>query len=551
LRAARAWAAEKAMELLEGILELLLLLTAWKTYKLIVQATVFLLMSPGAMLAVAWPKECDRRIRFGISCLCSLLVFGSAFFLPWLFVVAGWVFILALAFVGYAAFNPGCGWTKPRREDWWSPSVRMTLPNVMAFSTIIVEVVIILWTGRCLMKDSMSIAVPMEHMTNVGLGVICVSIFLTILPMASDEEDQRDIVTNSAWRDAMLLLNDVLFLPLVLSLAVVALQSPLHRLALMYFGTAALLARGVWDVPVPYEARLDVRFVELNSSGRQLLLSLAVLAAASGMEITFLALCAAACLWIVAWALRRGSSVLWAEVLRVGGIAGALIAASVGIRIAAILWAVAVGIAAVWAVLAGVRRRADLAVSGLPQALDEVGRIRAQMCLWGDAESEPLSLDASVQGAALQVVKLEEQIPIERLKMHFLFSRPLWRQGLQSAHSFEQVLSRLAELREAIDAPCTRLLLKQLLGRAPLARGRRVPAPLVGEITAFAIPRLEMTPPARTGKGWGSGRMDFVALQQYAWTSARRYSELLQSQAVGRPTIMGRPSIMRVVQRSE
>merc|ERR1719277_574011 len=124
----------------------------------------------------------------------------------------------------------------------------------------------------------------------------------------------------------MQVLHDMCFLPVVLALAFGAAGSGFHGAALLYFVPVALLTRGVWELSVRRGDCLDIRTVGMGFSGRQLLLCAAVLAAAAGHSVAFMACIASAVLWTAAW-LPAGSSVTWSELLRLGLQAGVLVGA--------------------------------------------------------------------------------------------------------------------------------------------------------------------------------------------------------------------------------
>jgi len=214
------------------------------------------------------------------------------------------------------------------------------------------------------------------------------------------------------------------------------------------------------------------------------------------------------------------------ELLRVGLQAGALIAGGHDMQIGVFVWAAAAALAGLVALGAHCQRRARLAASELPQAMEHLTQIQARLKLWGGSSSDQvMKLDVSEQGAAMQLLNLESGLPFERLKPQFMKERRLpWKEELLGAKDFSVVLTKLQELKDAIHEPCTRLLLKQVLQRVPVAgRSLPFPAPLLDMMVAYTIPPLTVAT-VKTTEGWQYGRLELTDLRN----QAKREADQLQ-----------------------
>jgi len=555
LRPIRNWALAKMAELVVGILELLLLLSAWKTYVLIIRATTCAVLTPAAMLGMATPKCLDRRVRFGIITMLWAIFFVG---LCWVWTRPGasfdngasiclmvvWLITLFLAMFGFAGNQVG-GWLAPLGgNDWWNPVVRCTLPNLLALATIVVEAITTYYVAFALKTPTavtfIADAINSDSTITAALVLIGASILLVSLAVTSDEDDQLAVVGASKWRAAMTFTQETLFLPIVLVLSSV--KSPrtlLHSAAVYYYITLAVLANGVWDMPVPRSLLLDIRCVGMSSSGRRLLLCAAVLAANVGSELVFVIFSCSACAWALAWA-PRGGSVLWVELLRAGSLASCCAVIFFSQKAALFGMAGFALVSTVVAVVDWARRRVAWARSSLPKAIAELEGLTLRLSVWGnDVEAESLVTNLSAQGVAQKVIQLETQIPFDRFTTHFMAGRHAWRSTLLDAACFEEVLGCIQELREGIVEPTTRILLKQVLGRAPLAKGRSIPAPLIDEVLAFAVPQLGFKPLAPV-EGWRTGRLGLVQIARDARNQAWRLPEHIGSRGPGRPQVFGR-----------
>eukprot|EP00419_Tripos_fusus_P033100 CAMPEP_0172786870 /NCGR_PEP_ID=MMETSP1074-20121228/206162_1 /TAXON_ID=2916 /ORGANISM="Ceratium fusus, Strain PA161109" /LENGTH=1640 /DNA_ID=CAMNT_0013623887 /DNA_START=56 /DNA_END=4979 /DNA_ORIENTATION=- len=549
---ARNWALFNAAELAVGILELLFLLTAWKTYRLLVAALVFMLLAPAAMLSVAFPTSMDRRLRFSIAGVswcallaCALLLSaGTA-------VHASLLGLLLLAFLGFIS-NDVPGWVRPRGDmDWWSPSVRCSLPNGFALLGMATEASVLLAASMMLSSTPSELGLSLNswqmlwHSTSAGLLAVAASLLLVSVPMVAEEKEQEMILADHAWRRSMQLLHEVCFLPVVLILAQACAASRSCSVALLYFTSLALLAGGVWDNSVSREELLDIRVVGLGSSGRQLMFCSAVFAAAGGHSMVFVLFGIAAVLWTAIW-IPKGSSVPWVELFRIGLQVGALVAGFAGLHCAVGVWGATTLLATTVALVARRQRRQRIVSSDLPKAMEELVQIQARMKVWDDSVScELTSLDVSEQGAAMQLLRLESELPFERLRPSFLEARRvLWQQELLNAKDYSDVLLKLKELKEAIHEPTTRILLKQVLrGIAVPGRMAPFPEPLTELMVGFTCAPMSVAK-VDPGPGWEHGCFDLSALRTQAVQEAARLPLMFRTLARSHhgPTVFEQPS---------
>ncbi|CAK0871657.1 unnamed protein product [Prorocentrum cordatum] len=538
LRKARGWALAKVSELVVGLAELITLLFAWKAYRLLVTAVVFVTLTPAAMLALTLPRNLPSRVRFGLASAVWLGAAALGFVVGDLAGLAAAAALLATASAGLAAneaLHGPEGWAVRRDGDWWSPQARWTAPNLFALMGIVADGAVMCWAGAALA----SLAPGPAELTGAGVGpaaagvgVVIAALLHITLPMVVEEEERADVVEDAAWRAARQLLQEVLFLPTVAVLAPMTPRHPAWTLPLLYFAVVAALSPAAWGTPLSRAGLLDIRTLGLASSGRQLLLAAAVVVAARGWRLPFASLAAAAALWTLAWT-PRGAAVRWAELLRAGAALAAAGAALEGLPrgplvAAAACWA---GLTAAFAAASGWQ----LAATAVPQAVETLGLLQARLSLWGgDGPQHRVALGASVPGAAAALLDLEERTPFDRLRLGFLRARDGWRAQLRRAADYGDVLAQLKELEGALTEPPTRILIQQVLERMPLARGRRLPAPLAAEIAALAVPRPGARPP-EPPRGWEHGRLDLVAARQAAASEAAKLPAQLQTRAGERP----------------
>jgi len=270
-----------------------------------------------------------------------------------------------------------------------------------------------------------------------------------------------------------------------------------------------------------------------------------VLAAVGDHSMLSVVFVASALVWTLAW-LPCGSSVPWAELLRFGFQAGALVTTMVGLVSAVAVCGVTTAFAAIVALISRWRRRRRFEDSELPQAMEELLQIQNRLRLWGDSSTSEVSdLDMSEQGAATELLGLESQLPFERLKLSFLQGRrEEWQAELINATDYATVLQKLEELKEAIHEPCTRVLLKQVLRgvRVP-GRTSPFPGPLTDMLAAFTYPK-ELSAKVEPPYGWESGELDLEGLRRQAKIVAASLLKEFRTRGAVResPTVFGRPS---------
>jgi len=536
LRANRNWALAMLSELAVGIGELFVLLTVFKTYRLIVSAAVFAALTPAAIMSVALPARLSAEVRFGFMSavwLGMLVQMYGAAGVGVQMQVAG---VVALASVGFCSKGVK-GWLTPP-GDWWSPVARCTTPNLLALGALVVDAVILamvaavetpLWTPFPSLADSFAtwlfsfVGMPIECPFAVLL--ICLSLLLTTVPMVAHEKERESIVQDSSWRCCCALLHEVLFLPLVASLAQASTTSWPHCLCLAYYVLSALLAPAVWEARIDSESLLDVRQLGVFASGARLLLAASVFAATSGSPVGLQATASALTLWTLVGAFVGASSVPWAGVLHVGVGAGGLAAASGGLRGAAAAWLVAAVFAFARASAARRRLAAAALASEVPAAVARLARIQTCLSLWGDASPIVVpTVDAfSPQVVAVAVRELEARLPFERLDPDFLAHRGSWLRRLSAASTFSQLSAKLEALEKAVRVPPQRAMLVQLLGKVrPQSAGRcrglpRPVASLVVSYVAEAAAPMELGDEVVPAEWWtAAGQFDLIRISQAA-----------------------------------
>jgi len=534
LRPNRDWALVMLSELVVGIGELLLLLTCWKTYRLTVSAAVMAVFCPAAFLAVALELPCSKASRFSIACALwlGLLAVNYVPGLPSQLVNAC---VLVIAFAGLYVGSGAKGWLRPRGGlDWWSPIVRISFPNLMALLAIGSEGAILTLLG---LHGAVGIGYGLGHLgesiVTAAIIMVGLSVFLTAVPVVADEDDQQSIIQHDAWRGLFSLVHEVFFLPVVAALAPSAVSSWPHALVLLYFVMIALLSSQAWDSAVPREALLDIRTVGLCSSGSRLILVGAVVAAVGGHGRLFLIFAGGSTAWTALWLVAGGASVAWAQVLHLGVGAGACAAILGGPPAASYVWlACTISAVLVGLVSKDVRKR-WLLTTEVPAAMAQLRLVQARLSLWAEGASVPQVVDASPQGAALQLLELEERLPMERLGHGFLQRRHVWRRSLLDSPSYGLVAAGLKELRAAIAVPPSRALLQGLLLRVPI-RGRTsmLPRPLAAEMADFVLEdSLAHVVPSLPESlvQVGNGNADLIALERSAQIEAGVLAGKVQS----------------------
>lgn len=538
LRKARDWALAKVSELVVGLAEFITLLFAWKAYRLLVTAIVFVTLTPAAMLALALPRCLPSRVRFALASAVWLGTAALGFVVGDFAGLAAAAALLAAASAGLTAneaFHGPEGWAMRRDGDWWSPQARWTAPNLFALMGILADGAVLCWAGAALA----ALAPGPAELVDVGVGpaaagvgVVAAALLHITLPMVVEEDEQADIVQDAAWRAARQLLQEVLFLPTV---AVIAPMTPTHpawTLPLLYFAVVTALSPAAWGTPLSRAGLLDIRTLGLSSSGRQLLLAAAIVAAVHGWRVPFVSLAVAAALWTLAWT-PRGAEVRWAELLRAGASLAGAGAALEGLPLGSLVAGAAcwVGLTAAFAAASGWRWRKQLAATTVPQAVETLGLLQARLSLWGGGGPQHhVALGASVPRAAAALLDLEERTPFDRLRLDFLRARRGWRARLLRAADYDDVLAQLKKLEAALAEPPTRILLQQVLERMPLARGGSLPEPLAAEIVELAAPRPDARPP-EPPRGWEHGRLDLAAARQAAAREAAKLPAQMQTSA--------------------
>jgi len=162
--------------------------------------------------------------------------------------------------------------------------------------------------------------------------------------------------------------------------------------------------------------------------------------------------------------------------------------------------------------------------------------LQQSLCIWDGAEPRPLQLDADIKGTARRILELEEQIPVERLRLSFFSEREAWRSRLVDAPDYGIVLQHIDQLKEAVSVPATRVLVQQVLARIVI-QPRNLHMPLAREIVHFAVPTLDFILPSPL-KGWEFGELDLAQLRSHAAAEASRIPDIIHTMT-GRPTKFG------------
>jgi len=576
LRKLRDCALAAVSELVVGIGELLLMITAWKTYRLLVSAVIFAVLCPAAMLAMTLPplmknenrfqevpvayyqtviKNCDKnvvmdqgqKVEKGTRCrlfVASLFWFVILFAGIWAsapYVLFCFDIILVLAFSGLC-FNKSPGWVRPRGGmDWWSSVCRMTFPNLLAVTAILSEAVVLVLVGRSCMAEGWleekESSAGMDRFAIFAFSVVAAALLLETIPMVCNENEQISVVTSHAWRAGTMITKDVLLFPVVLVLSGRLSEHWLYSVVLLFYTVITLLSSAVWDVDLPYESLLDVRCSGLNMGGRRLLTMAAVQAGLSGNNGLFLSFMVASAAWTTMWA-PFASSTPWAEVLRLGASAGGLAAATLGLFPTFLTWISAFIIGLLTAFGSWLLRKRALAASKIPSAMQHCVDMEKCLRLWGDTTLPRLRVDADVRSTARRVLEFEDRLPVERLDLDFFAGRHAWRSGLADAPDYETVLLHIERLKTAISVPVTRILVQQVLARMTLFGKRQLDRPLATEIAKFVVPPVDFKLPQPL-KGWEFGDLDLAALRQHAEREAAKIPMLIRSKAA-RPTTIGR-----------
>eukprot|EP00930_Biecheleria_cincta_P033255 TRINITY_DN23020_c0_g1_i1.p1 TRINITY_DN23020_c0_g1~~TRINITY_DN23020_c0_g1_i1.p1 ORF type:complete len:1521 (+),score=251.07 TRINITY_DN23020_c0_g1_i1:50-4612(+) len=549
LRKARDCALAAASELVVGIGELLLLITAWKTYRLCVSAVVFAVLCPAAMLAVALPSGMtSTRCRLAVASFCWLGLLLASYWLPATFVLSAAAIFLVFAFLGLC-IKQVPGWMRPRGGmDWWSSKCRCTFPNLLAVLAILTELAVLLWVGAFGIAGyafpQLKTSEGSDVVSTIACAIVALTLLLETLPMVANEDEQAATVSAPAWRAATAMAKEVLIFPVVLSLTTKLSEHWLYCVALLFYCVIALLSSAIWDVDLSYEFLLDIRCTGLNLGGRRLLAIAAIQVGLTGHWFGFISLLVASAAWSAVLA-PFAASIAWAEVLRLGASVAALAAATFGLVPAYVTMAAICIIAVVTAVISWMLRRRSYAASEIPAALQHCSEMESNLRLWGDtAASLKLNVDADVLSTARQILEFEDRLPMERLELGFFAERSAWRRSLAESPDYKTVLSHIERLKAAITVPVTRILLQQVLAKAPATRGKQLGLPLANEIARFTVPPIEFDVPAPL-KGWEFGDLNLAALRQHAARQAKMIPKLIQSRAPAE-TKIGRGTASRV-----
>eukprot|EP00927_Polykrikos_kofoidii_P011587 TRINITY_DN14940_c0_g1_i5.p1 TRINITY_DN14940_c0_g1~~TRINITY_DN14940_c0_g1_i5.p1 ORF type:complete len:1817 (-),score=266.15 TRINITY_DN14940_c0_g1_i5:59-5452(-) len=500
------WALLNVAELVMGIMEVFMLLTLWKSYRMVVSGLIFGLFAPPAVLAVAALPQClNQTSRFVITCpfwaawLACIIVF-SVMEGMWSFGFAvgfiGVPFVLSL--VGIAA-NAVPGWVKPRLGDWWSPQVRVSPLNALALVVVAVEAVM-LGVAITVPKDSathdsewLSLAAlgdqKREHLAIPSVCIMGASVLVAALPIIAYDDDEREsLICDPRWVVGTNILLELLFLPVTWaawpSLVAIDASWPLILLFVYYIFSAVMLP-AICESPLKPEARLDIRYTGLYAAGHKMLLLAAVAAAWASQTTIFLVSATALFFWTLVFVVH-GCSVPWVQVLRLGISSGVLVSLRITAWYASILvWSVCLVIAVLTYVISKLRRRRSCEREALPAILALLRKSNARSSLWGDTYSLRLSDGDSPQFIARELLAMEVALPFERLQLTFTAARENWRSRLLQAKDYSVVHTAADELARAIFVPPPANLLSHLLSKVPACGKFGLPLPLRMEVVAF------------------------------------------------------------------
>jgi len=296
----------------------------------------------------------------------------------------------------------------------------------------------------------------------------------------------------------------------------------LQAVAIVFFLTIATLTAGLWEAPYKQHDLLDIRNVNVNTCGRQILVAYCLLAATDAQSRAgVLSGLVVMIIWMVGWI--RFFVAQWFEVFRIGGTVslGVLIlfsAEAAGVTLASFFVVVVI-----YNIVSDWTQRRSLREAGVERAMKRVNGIHQQLALWGDYEGvRSLKIDASPQNAANQVLWLERQLPVGTLSLDFLMARNNWIENLQIAERFDEVIWGLESLERSIQAPCTRMLMTQLLGKITFSdRRKTLPRFLINEVVSFAYKSC-FVETVDLPKGWEVGKIRLKDLRSEAKTKAKQ-----------------------------
>jgi hypothetical protein len=287
------------------------------------------------------------------------------------------------------------------------------------------------------------------------------------------------IISNIVWRQAVVVLRELLFLPIVW-LLIEAPDSPLKTLATMFFLYFATFVGVSCDVPVKRAFLTDIRSPEFFVAGTRLILACALLGA--GSQMAFVCICGILCMWTLGWG-RNGCSVLWVQVLRFGVGTAAILGSFLGFTGLFISSSIPV-VALLVGCVSRHRRQLIMREEGLPGTMQKLKNVQGRLGLWGDKFELPLG--SSVQEVAFHLLLLEDRIPIERLTKKFMVDRPSWRRALRAATEYNQIKDSLEQLSCGIATPWPSTALTQLLTQVPVGQVSYFPRDLAALVVSFA-----------------------------------------------------------------
>lgn len=484
LRANVGWALIKVQEVIMGLVELLFLLTAWKSYRLVLSAATFAALCPATILAMALPSRCPPKCRFAFASILWIgLVLICVFCVPIVPLAAHQPAILVIGLGVMTCLglwmNGTPGWFSPAPGEWWNPSARWTAPNLLVLLGIAVEAagLSLVASGQ---QSELMVTISDSMSNSYALyGVVLAFVLLTTLPWVAADEERRNIIAAINWRAAVSLFREVFFLPIAWLLTQAA-DSTMKTLAIVFFLYFATFLGVSCDVKVTRQFFIDVRSPEFFFAGTRLVLASALLCRESDMA--FLYSCAALCVWVLVWGVH-GCSVLWVQVLRFGVGAAAVATMVVGVNGFLLASSIAVCLAVVVGSISHCRRRQAMRNADIPASLQKLRLVQGRLGLWGDTFG--LSLSSSVPEVANHLLLLEDRLPLERLTKGFMTNRPQWRQALKVAEDYSQIKDALKQLACGIATPVPSKALTQVLCQIPVQQRSYFPQDLAALVVSF------------------------------------------------------------------
>eukprot|EP00927_Polykrikos_kofoidii_P071420 TRINITY_DN67681_c0_g1_i1.p1 TRINITY_DN67681_c0_g1~~TRINITY_DN67681_c0_g1_i1.p1 ORF type:complete len:1852 (+),score=274.27 TRINITY_DN67681_c0_g1_i1:77-5632(+) len=500
------WAMLNVAELVMGIMEFLMLLTFWKTYRMFVSSIVFGLFAPAGILTAALPGGFTYTSRFVVvgpvwtGWLACVLTFSSMkgmWNLGWGIGIIG--IPIVLTFVGMTGAGVP-GWLKPRVGDWWTPQVRVTPLNAVVLIVVVVEAVM-LAAVVMFQKDGTTHGDEWRSLTTLGaqqlktLAIVSffimgASALVAALPLvAYDDEERAKLVSDPRWVVVTTFLLELLFLPVTWAAWPTLVgddASKLHVLIFVYYVFAVVMLPAMCESPLGPETRLDVRYTGLYAAGHKILLLAAVVTAWDAQTVPFIASATGLFAWTLMF-LIHGCSVSWVQVLRLGISSGALAALEKRIWSGPVFaWGVVFVLAVIAFVISKLDRQQSLSqAENLPAVLDLLRKTNARSSLWGGAYSLRSSKGDSPQFIARELLAMEVALPFERLHFQFMAQRGEWRSKLQQASDYSVVQTAATLLVNAIFVPPSATLLNRLLAKVPGYGRLGFPGPLRMKVIAF------------------------------------------------------------------